>query len=238
MEVPAMAILVADCPRCGVRQITFDVRDVVWIGMENSWKKRFEAFGLCRNCNRATIFILAYKWEAREVLDKSGIMKMTDSLNFYLDIQGYISLKDKATVQPPDHLPEEVGKIFREGATCLAVQCHNAAGTMFRLCIDLVTRGMLPEKDEEGLNHRTRRDLGLRLPWLFDHHKLPEDLRGLSICVREDGNDGAHQGTLTKEDAEDLLDFTHALLERIFAEPARLKLAEERRKERRKVKSS
>jgi hypothetical protein len=91
---------------------------------------------------------------------------------------------------------------------------------------------MLP-KEEPGLNSKTRRDLGLRLPWLFDNGILPADLRALSSCVREDGNDGAHAGTLKKEDAQDLLDFTTALLERIFTEPERLRLAEERRAQRR-----
>ena len=51
--------------------------------------------------------------------------------------------------------------------------------------------------------------------------------------MREDGNDGAHQGTLTKEDAEDLLDFTFLLLERIYTELQRLKEAKTRREKRR-----
>ena len=108
---------------------------------------------------------------------------------------------------------------------------------MFRLCIDIVTREMLPEEDAEGLNARVRRNLGLRLPWLFDHDILPENLRELSTCVREDGNDGAHAGTLTPEDAADLLDFTIMLLERIYTEPERLRLAKARRDERRNAKN-
>ena len=123
--------------------------------------------------------------------------------------------------------------MFNEGATCLAVGCYNAAGTMFRLTIDLVTRDMLPDEDVEGLNRRVRRNLGLRLPWLFDNGRLPEALREISSCVREDGNDGAHAGTLTRQDAEDLLDFSRILLERIFTEPERLRLAQERRRQRR-----
>jgi hypothetical protein len=39
------------------------------------------------------------------------------------------------------------------------------------------------------------------------------------------------------EDAHDLLDFTRALLERIFAEPERLRLAKERCDKRREPKS-
>jgi Domain of unknown function (DUF4145) len=62
---------------------------------------------------------------------------------------------------------------------------------------------------------------------------LPPELRDLAACVREDGNDGAHQGTLTKADAEDLLDFTTELLERIYTEPRRLKIAQARRDARR-----
>ena len=142
-------------------------------------------------------------------------------------------MKDIAAAQPPEHLPENVKNIFLEGAKCLAINCNNAAGTMFRLCIDTITRGMLPEGDTDGLNARIRRDLGLRLPWMLDHKVLPESLRELSACVREDGNDGTHAGTLKAEDAQDLLDFTNLLLERIYTEPERLRLAKVRREKRR-----
>ena len=59
------------------------------------------------------------------------------------------------------------------------------------------------------------------------------DLHKLSTVIKEDGNDGAHQGTLTKEEAFDLLDFTTELLERVFTQPKKLELAEKRREQRR-----
>ncbi len=95
-----------------------------------------------------------------------------------------------ASIEPPDHLPKNIESVFREGATCIAVGCYNAAGTMFRLCVDLATKSMLPAEDTPGLNARTRRDLGLRLPWLFENGRLPESLKDLSSCIKEDGNDG------------------------------------------------
>ena len=104
---------------------------------------------------------------------------------------------------------------------------------MFRLCVDLATKSMLPAEDTPGLNAKTRRDLGLRLPWLFENSRLPESLKDLSSCIKEDGNDGAHSGNLSEADASDLLDFSVALLERIFTEPERLRLAKERRDARR-----
>ena len=107
---------------------------------------------------------------------------------------------------------------------------------MFRLCVDIATRPLLPEADDSDSlqpNARQRRDLGLRLPWLFENGLLPAALTELAKCIREDGNDGAHIGILNKSDADDLLDFTTALLERLYTEPRRLELAEERRKARR-----
>jgi hypothetical protein len=51
-----------------------------------------------------------------------------------------ISLKDKEPIQPPEQLPPDVEAAFAEGGKCLAIDCFNAAGTMFRLAIDLSTR--------------------------------------------------------------------------------------------------
>ena len=154
-----------------------------------------------------------------------------------MNIEGFISLKHAAASEPPEFLPKPISEAYREGATCITVECFNAAATMFRLCLDLATRPLLPEKDENELNPKIRRDLGLRLPWLFKNKLLPADLQELSSCVKEDGNDGAHAGTLKKEDAEDLLEFTHAFLDRLYSEPERLRLAKERRTLRRKPKS-
>jgi hypothetical protein len=130
-------------------------------------------------------------------------------------------------------VPDQVATAFHEGAVSVAVGNWNAAGTMFRLAIDLTTRSMLPPEDVPSLNKKVRRDLGLRLPWLFDNGLLPSDLRELSTCIHQDGNDGAHSATLTEEDAQDLLEFATALLQRLFTEPKRLELAKERRDQRR-----
>ena len=197
------------------------------------WQFWYEAFCICRQCRRSTIFILSESTNSYEYVQKTGLVKINGAVNRYVTIEGTITLKDTATVEPPPHVPVDIDAVFREGATCLTVGCNNAAGTMFRLCIDLVTRTLLPEEETEGLNRASRRYLGLRLPWLFDNGHLPEGLRQLSTCVKEDGNDGAHAGNLTTEDAEDLLDFTAILLERLYTEPERLRIAEERRLQRR-----
>lgn len=232
-----MAELVANCPRCGASKITFDLLNAHHIHTEYGWQRWYEVFTICRHCKKSTIFVLSENVESNyEFFHKTGFFKIEGAANQYTKVEGYISLKDTVTIQPPEYLPENIEKVFREGATCMSVNCFNAAGTMFRLCVDLASKAMLPQEDINGPNPKIRHSLGLRLKWLFDNNKLPESLKELSSCIKDDGNDGAHEGTLIKKDAEDLVDFTSILLERIYTEPKRLLLAEERRKKRKEIK--
>jgi len=228
-----MAELVADCPRCGAKEITFDLTAQLPLYIQYKWQYWYEVFCICRRCKRSTIFVLSQ----RDINDKNkvskGLLELKMAINNYMRVEGFISLKDFVSVKPPEFIPTNIEAVFKEGTACLAIGCFNAAGTMFRLCIDLATKPMLPEGEIDGLNSKVRRDLGLRLPWLFNNSILPESLRELSSCVKDDGNDGAHEGTLKKEEAEDLLDFTFAIIERIYTEPKRIQLAKERREARR-----
>lgn len=230
-----MAQLVADCPRCKSQRIAFDVLSSIFIERDVDWQHRWELFCSCGRCRRSTVFVVELtEYDFRSLgEDRDNIVKINGAINDFVRIRGYISLKDKATTPPPEHLPPNVLAAFNEGAKCLAIDCFNAAGTMFRLCVDMASADKLPKEDVAGLNKAIRRSLGWRLQWLFDNRYLPEDLRELSHGIKEDGNDGAHQGTLTEHDALDLLDFTVELLERFYTQPEKIRLASERRAHRR-----
>lgn len=230
-----MTELVTDCPRCRAAKTTFDVFSANLVGRRGAdWQSLHETYCVCRHCKRATLFVLKLnEYGSASLCQSKGIMGFSGSLNSYFVIEGYVSLKDTATVAIPEHLPKSIDECYREGATCLAVDCYNAAGTMFRLCVDLATNELLPPLNVEGgPNQRQRRELGLRLQWLFDNGKLPLDLHELAQCIKEDGNDAAHRGTLTSADAEDLLDFTAHLLENRYTLPKRVSDAAARRAER------
>jgi hypothetical protein len=224
--------LVANCPRCGAIKITFDVLSHLHVGSRYDWQHLHETFSVCRHCRHSTVFVLASRSNAQDVLGKKDVV-LSHALNDYYEVETYVSLKDAHAIAPPDHVPDNIRAVFKEDATCLKVNCFNAAGTMFRLSVDMATRFLLPAQDINGLNDHIRRTLGPRIEWLLNNQRLPEALRELSTCIREDGNDGAHQGTLQKAEAEDLLDFTVALLERLYTEPERLRLAQQRRNARR-----
>jgi hypothetical protein len=225
--------IVYDCPRCGARHITFDVNGGTRLP-DAGWKYQYEALCTCRKCKRSSIFVLLGKSiPLQQYLDHLGLMQVQGTIDEFVGVSGYVSIKDKNVMQPPADVPEEIGRIFTEGATCLAVECFNAAGTMFRLCVDLATQSIVPADTGQVPSQKVIRSLGLRMDWIFNHGLMPHSLKELSTCVKEDGNDGAHKGTLVRADADDLLDFTRELLEQLYSNPAKLERAKERRAARR-----
>ncbi|HVU86084.1 MAG TPA: DUF4145 domain-containing protein [Pirellulales bacterium] len=241
------AEIVSDCPRCGSLSITFRVTaaNLRPVEFAHGWVRSYELFAICRNCGKATVLIAEQSQYADiNVLQTHGPLIFQDSLNNHFHLRGFLSTKDNQSIEAPEHVPAPIAGVFNEGGTCVAVGCWNAASAMFRKCVDLATRELLPkersegESDQPGLNRKVRRDLGSRLPWLFENKSLPEDLRELASCIHQDGNDAAHAEFLTEADARDLLDFTVALLERLYTEPAKLAAAAKRRAARRESNSN
>ena len=231
--------MVADCPRCTATNMTFDIRAAIYRGVSYQWQRHYEICSECRRCAQPSLFKISdHNTETKNILgDVSRFVSYTGSIDTICRIEGLVGVADLIAQNPPEHLPENVASAFKEGAKCLAIGCYNASAAMFRLSIDLATKPLLPDAEDTSKpqpNHRQRRDLGLRLPWLFENGILPAALIDLASCIREDGNDGAHDGTLSKQDAEDLMDFSFELHERLFTEPERLSLAAERRSARRK----
>lgn len=232
-----MSTLVADCPRCGAGNSTFDALAENYVNNDfNSWIYSYECYGICRNCANGTVFVLKITSYEMSGLFRNDpkTWRTNINLNDCFQVIGFISLKDRLTHAPPDYVPDDIAAVFKEAAACLSIECNNAAGAMFRLALDMATKTLLPaEGGEGGPNRNQRNRLFDRMAYLFDVNLLPRALEDLAQCIREDGNDAAHDGTLAKADAEDLLDFSKVLLERIYTEPARLELARQRRMERR-----
>ncbi|MEO9168611.1 MAG: DUF4145 domain-containing protein [Aestuariivirga sp.] len=239
-----MATIVCDCPRCGAKSITFDILSQNFVFVRYDWMRFYEIYSRCRKCLKGTVFVVAAKdYSSQTKFSGRGIVENNDDISETFENEGFLNIKDLAISQPPEFLSPEISAVYREAVTCFAVQAYNGAGTMFRLCLDLATEPLLPPESEAESeagtpkkpkpNSKQRRDLGLRIAWLLDNNRLPESFRELAQCVREDANDGAHVGNLSAADAEDLQDFTFALLERLITEPERLKKAQERRVARR-----
>ena len=116
----------------------------------------------------------------------------------------------------------------------MAIGCHNAAAAMFRLALDIATRGLLPGDDVMPPKDPRRLFLAHRLKWLVENESLPTGLNDYASVVKDDGNAGAHEGTVDEATAEDLVDFTERLLVLMYTEPARITAAKKRSAERKK----
>lgn len=232
-----MALVVADCPRCGTKRINFSVVGLfqclhVEGNGHNPARNFFEVQCACAECKRSTLFKVSQSTNYPTLNDiEWGAAPI--NLKDIARIDGFVTPADFGVAASPEHLPSDIETAYNEGSKCLSIGCFNAAATMYRLCLDFATKALLPPPDEEP-NSKVRRSLGFRLNWLFDNQLLPEVLRDLAECVKDDGNDGAHEGILDEESALDLRDFTFLLLERLYTEKARLQEAKRRRDERKK----
>jgi len=247
-----MSVLVTDCPRCDAKRISFDVGSCARIPdhTNTSGPPTYEVFCVCRHCHQATIFVLEAK-PGRGPVDVESMFaaSLPSSVNACVSVREYVCIKHFAAHSPPEHLPKNIKSAFEEGAACFAVGCFNAACTMFRLCLDLVVRDEFAKlsSDEKAKKQTDVKEkildmgnLASKLNWLFENKKIPANFRELADCIRNYGNDGAHEGNLRKEDKADvgnLLDFTHQILEDVYTRRENAAILAERRKKRRSEKS-
>lgn len=215
--------------------ITLDIKAAVLSEVGFLTNRSFEIAVSCRHCSRLSLMHVRSKRvpTSDDIVTSDGFMKIANDIHSFYEFEKSITIADTLTEAAPAHLPPEIERSFTEGVKCLSIGCFNAAGAMFRLCLDLATKTKLPDSDTDGLTSHVRDRLALRLKWLFDNNHLPASLCALSKTIKDYGNDAAHDGTLTKEDAEDIYDFTKALLENLYTQPQRIKDAEIRRKKRR-----
>ena len=229
-----MLIHVDNCPRCKAKKTTFDVCNIVFIDAPLSIHNviYYEVPMQCRNCRRLSI-VSAYTNDKDIARNLETLMSQKNLLNEILKVSSFITLADIQVSTPPEHLPQNVHNAFVEGAKCYAAGCYNAAGAMFRLSLDLASKSQLPA-DGSGITitPRQKNYLADRLEWLFDNNHWPASLKDMVTCIRQDGNDGAHDGELGKDEAYDIMDFSFWVLEKIYTEPERIRISQERRASR------
>ncbi|UML94856.1 DUF4145 domain-containing protein [Shewanella xiamenensis] len=231
-----MLIHVDNCPRCKAKQTTFDVCTVEFTDESAGIKNVFyyEVPMQCRNCRRLSI-VRAYTYDEGVVRNLELRIAQANLLKDILKVSNFITLADIQVSPPPEHLPQNVHNAFIEGAKCYAAGCYNAAGAMFRLSLDLASKSQLPNEDTLT-THRQKTYLADRLEWLFDNKHWPASLKDMVTCIRQDGNDGAHDGELGEDEAYDIMDFSFMVLEKIYTEPERIRISQERRASRNKNK--
>lgn len=131
--------------------MTFDVTQEHLTVITFGWQRHYEVFAICRSCLRSTVFVLSASGEPNiDFVKDHGILRLPNSADRYVYIEGFINISNVAAEPCPDHVPGKIKAAFDEGAKCLAFDCYNAAATMFRLALDLATRPLVPDQPTPG----------------------------------------------------------------------------------------
>jgi hypothetical protein len=129
------------------------------------WQNWYEVFVVCLNCSKSSIWLIGLSAHGQDRSEDfhggKKIVEFNGSLNPFFELGRSIGLRDNTTVSPPEHLPKEIEDAFNEGATCLSVDCYNTGATVFRLCVDLVTRPLLPDPDNNQPPQPTASSVGI-----------------------------------------------------------------------------
>lgn len=227
-----MPIYVGNCPRCQAQRITFDALNITLVksGVMPSNTHILEAPLKCRNCKTISVIQCSTQNNIKAKNPEKELHSYV-LLNEFVETLSFVTISDVEASTPPEYLPLNVQNAFVEGAKCYAAGCYNAAGAMFRLSLDLASKSQLP-KDDTLTTHRQKTNLADRLEWLFDNKHWPASLKDMVTCIRQDGNDGAHDGELGEDEAYDIMDFSFMVLEKIYTEPERIRISQERRASR------
>lgn len=129
-----------------------------------------------------------------------------------------------APPEPPKYLPDNVQNYFRQGVDNLSGN-YDAAGSMFRKALDIGLKERFPDNEK-----KTFTTLKARIKEAANSGDLTADLAAWANEIRVGGNEAVHdQEPFSKEDAQELHDFTELVLLYLFTLPGMLERAQERR---------
>lgn len=233
-----MPLLQIDCPRCGAKSMTADVP--VSVGIGNSVRPtHWEVFAVCRKCKKGSIQkVRAASNSLSGIAASMGNFvphTVNGNLDHLVDIIGGLDSSDFSPADVPEYMSPTVRNAYVEAVSNIRMGCPNAAAAMFRLALDLATKEKvqaIPAADPQP-NSDEKRVLAKRVDWLFEQKLLPATLKPLATALRENANDGAHDGVLTMQDANDLYDFAEALMYEIYTVPGQINAINKRRVARR-----
>jgi len=85
-----MSLLVADCPRCGSKQITFDVvSQHPGAPLPQGWNQ-FEIFCICRACKNSTTFVV---FLGNDVIAERHLSLPAGLLNYASTLNGHVKIE-------------------------------------------------------------------------------------------------------------------------------------------------
>lgn len=228
-----MTLYVGECRRCGAQRMAFEVygmcvavdcREEGSLRDDTIYTRIIELACQCRECNRTTVFLLQAQTSAKHELPKTRFDANENPLKFgYAEFRAFPTSVAGPT---PAATPQPAANFYHQGITALGHGLNDAAGCMFRKCLEAATRSdeltrMIPEGEREEYG---RKWLKARLTKLKEIHAIPPALADLVDVIKDEGDAAVHENQLyDKASAEALQGFTETFLEQMFTLPAQIK---------------
>jgi hypothetical protein len=132
----------------------------------------------------------------------------------YFDINGY-QVPGSAFGRPVEHVPEQdVAPLYEEARNCMKVNAYTAA---ILCCRKLLMNIAVKQGAKEG------RRFAEYVSYLADSGFLPPNGKKWVDEIRKKGNEATHEiAIMTREDAEELIEFSEMLLRFIYEYPTRI----------------
>lgn len=122
----------------------------------------------------------------------------------------------------PEHTPENIASFFNQGCGALERGYWDIAGMGYGKALDTATKRLIRLKegdDSSALKYKLQK----RIDWLHEKGCLTDQLKDWAHIVRIERNDASHEEEpFTKEEAEQLHQFTEVFLLYVFTLPGRI----------------
>ena len=185
-----------DCPHCGTARVGFEL-------VNESWLPRHECWHVCARCNHCVGLVVLNLKSHREEEDAPSDYYTSDPALFEIK-----EMYPESVAKIPDHLPEDVERLFRQGADNLPAN-PDAAGAMFRKTLEAILRDKCAA---------TTGTLIKRIDKAAELGVLTSDLAGYAHTIRLEGNEAAH-GTYDEADAVQLHSLVRLVLNYVYTLP-------------------
>jgi len=197
--------------------------EIPYPGYRRSYRRTIELACRCHECSRTTVFVLEAIKGAEHDLPK--LQFETNENPTKLGYRERRAFPPSSGLPTPSDTPEPAASFFGQGAIAMTHDLFDAAGAMFRKCLESVTRseallGLIPEADRAAFQESW---LKARITKLKEIQAIPPALGDLVDVIKDEGDDAVHDNTLyDKDSAHALQQFTSVFLEQTFTIPAQI----------------
>ena len=185
-----------DCPHCGTAHVAFELVNESWLPRRGRWH-------VCARCNHCAGFVVLKMMSLSDQENAPSQYYTIEPEMFRID-----AMYPASGAEIPAHLPEEVGRLFKQGADNVPAN-PDAAGSMFRKTLEATLRDKCPD---------ARGTLFDRIDRAAELGVLTADLARYAHTIRLEGNEAAH-GTYDEADAGQLHSLVTLVLNYVYTLP-------------------